>query len=134
MKLFKKILRKVKNLISWFNIIFNDENWDHTYIYIILQHKLKRTLKGLEDFKYCDNISAKRHLRICIKLLDRIIKDDFYDDSKKFYTYEEIMKNDASLEILEDVRKRYKTSEDLRKKYIKTLFHILENRIEWFWC
>lgn len=134
MKFLKRFVRKAKNLISWFSVIFKDENWDHVYIYIILQHKLKRTLKGLEDFKYCDNISAKRHLKICIKLLDRIIQDDFYDDSKKFYTYEEIMKTDASLEILEDVGRRYKKSEMLRKKYIKTLFHILENRIEWFWC
>ena len=31
----------VKNLIKWFKIIWADRNWDHVFIYKIIEHKLK---------------------------------------------------------------------------------------------
>lgn len=134
MKIINRIIRKTKNLISWLPIIFKDENWDHSYIYIVLRHKLKRTLKCLDDFEYCDNISAKRHLKICIKLLDRIIEDDFYEPFESCgVTFEDVMK-DISPETSQKILDRSTKANNLKKKYIKTLFNILENRIESFWC
>ena len=52
----------VKNLIKWFKIIWADRNWDHTYIYKIIEHKLRlqsdsmRSGFLLEKDKYADQM------------------------------------------------------------------------------
>jgi hypothetical protein len=38
----KDIYRGIKNLIAWFPVIWKDRNWDHCYIYKVLQFKLEQ--------------------------------------------------------------------------------------------
>ena len=68
----------VKNIIYWLPIIWKDRNWDHDYIYAILQHKLKAQSKYIGDRG--NHISAKRDAEVmmtCTRLIEKV-QDDFY--------------------------------------------------------
>ena len=41
----KNIVRGIKNLWKWFPIVWKDRDWDHTFIYKILEFKLKNQSK-----------------------------------------------------------------------------------------
>lgn len=68
----------VKNIIYWLPIIWKDRNWDHRYIYTILQHKLKAQSKYIGDRG--NHISAERDAEImmsCVRLIDKV-GEEFY--------------------------------------------------------
>ena len=68
----------VKNIIYWLPIIWKDRNWDHRYIYTILQHKLKSQSKYIGDRG--NHISAERDAEImmsCVRLIDKV-GEEFY--------------------------------------------------------
>jgi len=76
---YHKFLREgIKNIIYWFPIIWKDRNWDHSYIYIMLQHKLKAQAKyiGSRDRHTRAQQDAKR-MTICVNLIQKL-QDDFY--------------------------------------------------------
>lgn len=74
----KEILRKlnigIKNLISWFNVIFKDRPWDYVFLYEIELKKLNRMLKYYQS--YDGNFNIIRDLRICVKLLNILINKE----------------------------------------------------------
>jgi hypothetical protein len=68
----------IKNLITWFPIIYKDRNWDSHYIMEILKFKLKNQSKYIRDRDFY--VNAKRDAEImmtCVKLME-LIQDDFY--------------------------------------------------------
>lgn len=75
----------VKNIIYWFPIIWKDRNWDHRYIYTILQHKLKAQSKYIGDRGI--HVTAKRDAEImmtCVRLIDKV-SDEFYSSEYSDY-------------------------------------------------
>jgi hypothetical protein len=68
-------------MIYWFPIIWNDYDFDHNYLTIIIKHKLK----AMEAFERSDNAWAMRAPEIAdqIKtvrlLLERIEKDEYHE-------------------------------------------------------
>ncbi len=76
--MFRDILESIKNLIYWFPIIWKDRNFDESYIYEILKHKLKYQSKSI--LKYSIHTSTEKKVKImniCISLIDKIQKE-FY--------------------------------------------------------
>jgi hypothetical protein len=74
----KDLYRGVKNLIKWFPVVWKDRDWDHRYIFDILEHKLKSQAKYIGDRDI--HVSAKRDAEImltCVKLMERV-RDEFY--------------------------------------------------------
>lgn len=68
----------IKSIWYWFPIIWKDRNWDHRYIYTILQHKLKAQSKYIGERDI--HTTAKRDAEImmtCVKLIDKVA-DEFY--------------------------------------------------------
>ena len=45
----KNLYNKIKNLIIWFPIIWNDKNWDYAYLLQILEFKLTLMRNTLKD-------------------------------------------------------------------------------------
>ena len=75
-----------KNIWYWLPIIWKDRHWDHSYIYYILQHKLKAQAHRLHTANL--HITAQRDaeiIRTCIRLIDKV-NDDFY--SMEYMDYE----------------------------------------------
>lgn len=68
----------IKSIWYWFPIIWKDRNWDHRYIYTILQHKLKAQSKYIGERGI--HLTAKRDAEImmtCVRLIDKVA-DEFY--------------------------------------------------------
>lgn len=79
-KYYHKFLKHgIKNIIYWFPIIWKDRNWDHDYIFRILQHKLKAQSKyiGSNDRHTRAQYDAQR-MNLCVNLMQKL-QDSFYD-------------------------------------------------------
>jgi hypothetical protein len=80
-----QIKRGVKNLIYWFPIIWKDRNWDSSYIFDIMKHKLTSQADyiGRRDFHTRAQLDAKR-MRLCVKLMG-LVQDEFYSSEYSDY-------------------------------------------------
>jgi hypothetical protein len=75
----KHIREGITKLIYWFPVIWKDKDWDHVFIYNILEHKLKAQSKyiGSRDI----HTRAQRDAEImmtCVKLLEKD-RDGYYE-------------------------------------------------------
>ncbi|MHA1700683.1 MAG: hypothetical protein ACTSWK_00270 [Promethearchaeota archaeon] len=78
---FRSIKYGIENLIIWTSVIWKDRNWDHWYLYKILQFKLIQMEKLHRKYGHAVNsIKTADQIKICINLLKRLIEDD-YDES-----------------------------------------------------
>lgn len=117
----KRFVRRIRNLIRWFPVIWKDEDWDHYFIFEILKFKLKNQAEyiGNKD----RHVSAKRDAEImmtCVRLIDKI-QNSFYDvenadyfnqevkfvESKSFPGYFEMEDGEILLDKLEDYFAKY---------------------------
>ena len=74
----------VKNLIRWFPVIWKDRNWDYNFIYMILKYKLHLMEKNIRNYGH--HVRAEQDadkIKICVNLLDRLIKDEYHDNAFK---------------------------------------------------
>ncbi len=81
----KQFFRRIYNLYRWFPIIWEDQDWDHSYIFKILKFKLKNQAKyiGSKD-RY---VGAKRDAEImmlCVRLIDKV-QDEWY--GREYFDY-----------------------------------------------
>lgn len=72
------------NLKIWFPIIWKDRNWDYSFIYILLRHKLHLTehlIRNHGHHLYKDKDAD--NIKLCVNLLDRLIEDDYHKHAFK---------------------------------------------------
>lgn len=81
----KDFYRGIINLIKWFPTIWRDRNWDHTYIYEIIEFKLRNQAKyiGKMDRHTMSQKDAKDML-ICADLINKV-KEGYYDSEYMDY-------------------------------------------------
>jgi hypothetical protein len=72
------LFEKIKRLFDWLPVIWNDNDFDYSYLDKIILFKLKRMYKLSRS-----NDESKKSLRICINILERI-KDDWYFETYKY--------------------------------------------------
>jgi hypothetical protein len=68
----------LKNLWYWFPVIWKDRNWDDSFIFNIMTHKLKAQSKYIGDRDF--HTRAKRDseiMMICVRLIEKV-KEEFY--------------------------------------------------------
>lgn len=77
--------RGIKNLIYWFPIIWKDRDWDSSYIFDIMKHKLSSTANyiGGRDRHIRSHQDARR-MKLCVKLMG-LVQDDFYSSEYSDY-------------------------------------------------
>lgn len=78
---FRNIVIGIKNIITWFPVIWNDRQWDHVYMFDILQKKFTEMHKFWSSDK---PITEKEHIikdiETCIEIIDRLQNDNYCDD------------------------------------------------------
>jgi len=148
----------LKNLIVWFPLIWKDRDWDHGFLFEMLQFKLTRMEKCLRNgiHLYADKTADK--VKLCTFLLDRIIKDEYYDmvfkdhkkkwgeadlqcsDCKDKEGYSELRITRPNVKTPEDneqERKEYraimKRPDELMQQDIDMLFEIMRKHIREWW-
>ena len=69
----------IKNMIYWLPVIWKDRNYDQSYTYDILKHKLLAQSKHISTKgRFESSDQSVRRINICIKLIDKI-QNDFYN-------------------------------------------------------
>ena len=73
----KQFFKGIKNLISWFKVIYNDRDWDNAYMEIMLYKKLCGIHKALMQDEYVTTSRKKsiQALSICIAILERRLNE-----------------------------------------------------------
>jgi hypothetical protein len=83
----------IKNIIKWIPIIYKDKNWDHRYIYDIIEFKLLQQRNYLIKANRHTNVwEINRDITICLNLIQLIknesYSDEFFDYYNKEYWFE----------------------------------------------
>jgi len=75
----KDFISGVKNLYKWLPIIWKDRNWDHFYIYQIIEFKLRNQAKYIGNKnRHTTSKENARDMLICADLIAKI-KEGYYD-------------------------------------------------------
>ena len=85
-----KIYYGIKNLIRWFPIIWQDRDWDWTYLVIMLEHKLAGIEKQLEIGNHTYWKKDWKRVHYAKLLCDRIMEDEYWE-SKNISGEEDFM-------------------------------------------
>lgn len=83
----RNFIQGIKNLFYWFPIIWKDRNWDHSFIFQLLAHKLEGQAKYIGDRGW--HTTAKRDAEImmtCVRLIKKL--DSGYYESEYFDYHE----------------------------------------------
>jgi len=73
-----EFIRGIKNLWYWLPVIWKDRNWDDSFIFTILSHKLKAQSAYIGGRGI--HVSAERDAEImmtCVRLIEKV-KDEYY--------------------------------------------------------
>jgi hypothetical protein len=84
---FKKIQYGIKNLITWFPVIWNDRQWDHIYFLMIVQKKLKLMESSFR--KYGHHVGSEKDankIHYAYLLTKRLIDDNYMENAFKRHT------------------------------------------------
>jgi len=150
----KRFIKKVKTLLYWFPIIWKDEDWDYIFLLKILRYKLV-SMKTFFNSNECHTYKAEeraKEMGLCIKLLDRIIKDEYNEiahffHNKKWGNIVASVDENKSLSLIRPNIKSEKDREQEKKEFLKCidqerylerqdiryLFKIINKKVESWW-
>jgi len=87
----KVFLLRIKNLIRWLPIIWNDQDWDTNYIWNIWKFKLKNQADYIgKKGHHVNNERDAQRMMTCVRLIERI-QDEYYLHEP--HTYHEVKWN-----------------------------------------
>jgi hypothetical protein len=142
----------IKNVFGWSRVLWNNFDWDHNYMLVILEYKLKKMkkyfetanwLEKAENDKTANEISVS--LDACSKLLDEEYKNEIYG---KFYekypisTFEEWIDEQGRTvhgmksmvgEERREFTKAYKLADKTDKELRHQLFDNMRDNFEGWW-
>ena len=82
---FKELKRSIKNLWKWLPIIWKDRDWDHFYIYEIIEFKLRKQANYISTMdRHTRAQEDARDMLTCSELINRV-KDGYYDSEYMDY-------------------------------------------------
>lgn len=145
---------RIKNLVYWFPVIWNDRNWDQYFYFTIMRHKLI----AMRDFFNDDtktmavgNEIRAKEMDLCIKLLNRILKDEYEENAfmwhdKKWgdivmnldngkvniYRPKAITENEKEQE-LKEAKRLWNHTDNMKKQDIEYLHKIVTKYIQGWW-
>ena len=155
------IIPGIKNVITWFPIIWKDRQWDHAFLYVVLQKKLDLMYHfwSVKKPKYVkergwhlterDRKNIKEIL-ICKELVKRLMEDeysfknpDMWDlHEKKFGSIiKRLYNNDIGMfcspiktkEEIKDIHKMMNYELAMKKQDKELLYKILNKKLEYWW-
>ena len=75
---FRECKQGIKNLWRWFRVIWNDRDWDHTFIYTILAKKLEIQAQYIAQHGVHDEAHRDAEKMSTVVRLIKRQRDDFY--------------------------------------------------------
>ena len=69
----RDFIQGLKNLKSWFRIIWKDRNWDDDYIWALLEEKLKNQARYIAtNGRHLDAQRDAQRMMTCVRLIQRV--------------------------------------------------------------
>ncbi|MGD2073276.1 MAG: hypothetical protein PVG65_07315 [Candidatus Thorarchaeota archaeon] len=159
MILFRNLTCGIKNLITWFSIIWNDRWWDWTFILVILRKKLILTEKSFRKYGHHLHVNKDAELmKKCILIINRILENKYHDIAFKKYDnkwgkpeliwheskeadeysnleikYKNVKNEEDEKERAKDRSRASKHENMLKKQDLHMLFNILKKHIDSWW-
>lgn len=119
MRKLKRIFLRIKNVVRWIPILWNDYDWDHWFIYQILKTKLKYQSEHIrKNGNHVDANQDANRIDLCIRLIEKVQNEEYLDVAIKEKTW---------------TRESMEAAEQKHNKARKLLFRILEQDIERWW-
>jgi hypothetical protein len=115
----RQFFKRIKNLIRWVPIIWNDQDWDYFHIYNILKHKLVFMAEHMYINGYHELSKQEGdRMMLCVRLINKIQDEEYINEliNSNKLTFSDIQKSEAK-----------------HNKAKKLLFKILEQNIERWW-
>ena len=81
----RDIIQGIKNMIVWLPIIWNDRDFDYSYLLKIVRFKLKRMLPAIENGHYVGCEKDAKRMRVAIELLDRQLDGAWYYENARLF-------------------------------------------------
>jgi len=131
----------VRSLIIWFPVIWNDREWDQHYLYVILHKKLQLMEKYHQEHGIsADADKVAKDLRICVHVLDRLIKDDYYrappeqiKNMKEHSNFMDFLNREMTERQTKDILEASKDEEYRIDQDIELLFTMMRKKIRGWW-
>lgn len=151
--------RGIKNLIIWFPAVWRDRQWDHQYIYMMMRAKLNFQEQYIRKYGiHINNIEDANKIKVCVNLLDRLIKDEYHEtafknhekkwgqmqlnfkDTKDYpdmqeavITHPYVKTNEDKKNERKDFRRSCNHETDLREQDLDLLFKMMRKHIQGWW-
>lgn len=103
----KRVIRKLKNLWYWLPVIWNDQQWDHYYLYKVLAHKLRAMQRFFESDRAVamNGKDMAEQIQVCADAAQRLWKDKYLSQAlethKVKWGYPDFVFNPISDELYE---------------------------------
>ena len=94
----------IKNIIKWFPIIWKDRDWDWEFLLEMMKFKMQLMEKCFQNSYISDLKKHAWQLHVCVLYIDRILKEEYYDDNT--WTHGDYLKR-QDLEGLFDMMKKH---------------------------
>ena len=76
----KRAWRKMRNVIYWIPILWDDEDWDHEYFYTIMREKLKRMREHFAEHRMHESWEETvEQISVMERSLHRLIEDRYME-------------------------------------------------------
>ena len=76
---YRNFIDGIKNLIKWFPVIWKDRDWDHDFIFNILEFKLKNQSKDMATHNFHTTAQYDSYkMNTCVKLIQKI-REGYYE-------------------------------------------------------
>ena len=116
------LIHRIKHVLDWLPILWNDHDWDWVYILDILRFKIKRTRLHLKNYGFaCHTKKSLNKMKKCELLLERLTEDQNYFD------YETSWKDDK------DLKQRIAREEYLRKQDMDLFCNLFSKHYRTWW-
>lgn len=121
----RDFINGVKNLWSWFPVIWKDRDWDQTFIYEVLIHKLEKQAKYIGEREWHTRAKRDAELMLLCARLARIQQEDLYsmeymdyldqdfefvptDETEKYFTMESTVTRDDLIDYFYKYRRQHR--------------------------
>lgn len=77
----------ISNLIKWFPTIWRQRDFDHFYLYEIIEKKIELQRKAMDRYTFSTLKDDERYIDVCLELIGKV-KGEFY--SSEYLNYREV--------------------------------------------
>lgn len=140
-------LRKIRKIIDYLPLLWQDEDWDFAYILRMLQYKLQRTRNAIESNDIVESApEISEQIRIAEDAIERLLVDDYAPElcaaiEQKYGEYvrpysalqRRLVTPENELEYQRELVQYSEEAQRLRQQDLDLLFRQLRDHIEGWW-